>query len=193
VQTIVHLASAPGRTRETDVEGTRRLLAAAKTASVRHVLFVSINGADRVPLSYYRSKIAAEDVVKAGGLPYTIVRAAQFSSLVDTLLTVSSRLGPLIIDGSLVLQPVHVDDVADRIAELLAEGARSATVEFAGPEVLRLDEAARQWQAARGTRRPVWQLRFPGKLARAVRSGGLTTAATPTGTRRWQEYLAAKY
>jgi nucleoside-diphosphate-sugar epimerase len=50
VDAIVHLASSPTRTRATDVEGTRRLLAAAKTAGVRHVLFVSINGIDRIPL-----------------------------------------------------------------------------------------------------------------------------------------------
>jgi uncharacterized protein YbjT (DUF2867 family) len=193
VDAIVHLASSPGKTRQTDVEGTRRLLAAAKTAGVRHVLFMSIVGIERVPVSYYRMKIAAEGVVQAGGVPYTILRATQFPSLVDTLLTVSSKLGPVVVDKSLVVQPVHVDDVAERIADLLAGEARGETVEFGGPEVLRFDQAVRDWQAARGTRRPVWSLRLPGRIVRVVRDGGLTTTAKPAGTRTWQDYLAVRY
>lgn len=193
VDAIVHLASSPVKTRKTDVEGTRRLLAAARAADVRQVLFISINGIERVPLGYYRMKVAAEDVVKAGGVPYTILRATQFPSLIDTMLTVSSRLGPVIIDRSLVIQPVAVEDVAERIADLLAAGAHGATAELGGPEVLHLDQAAQQWLAARGSRRPVWSLRLPGRLARAVRDGGLTTTATPTGTRTWRDYLAATY
>jgi uncharacterized protein YbjT (DUF2867 family) len=193
VDAIVHLASARRKTRETDVDGTRRLLTAARAAGVRHVLFISINGIDRVALGYYRIKTATEGVVKASGVPYTILRAAQFPSLIDTVLTASSRLGPVVVDPGFLVQPVHVDDVADRIAELLAAGPSGTTVEFAGPEVLHLDEAARQWLAARGSRRPIWRIRFPGRTARAIRAGGQTTTATPTGTRTWRDYLAERY
>jgi uncharacterized protein YbjT (DUF2867 family) len=190
---IVHLASAAGKTRETDVEGTRRLLEAAKTAGVRQVLFISINGIDRIPVGYFAAKIATENVVRAGGVPFTILRAAQFPSLIETLLTATSKLGPVIVDRSFVLQPVHVDDVADRIADLLVAGPSGDFAEFAGPEVLALDELARQWLAARGRKRPVWSVRVPGKIARAVRDRGLTTDAQPTGNRTWRDYLLAKY
>jgi uncharacterized protein YbjT (DUF2867 family) len=193
VDAIVHLATSATKTRETDVEGTRRLLAAARTAGVLHVLYISINGVDRVPLGYYRAKIATENVVRAGGAPFTIMRAAQFPSLIDTILTAASRLGPVIVDRSFVLQPAHTDDVADRIADLLAAGPSGDVLEFAGPEVLSLDELARQWLAAQGRKRPVWSVRMPGKLARAVRAGGLTTDAQPRGTRTWQDYLLAKW
>jgi uncharacterized protein YbjT (DUF2867 family) len=192
VDAIVHLASLPFKSHETDVGGTGRLLMAAKDAGVRHVLLISINGVDRVPLGHYRTKIAAESVVRAGGVPFTILRPAQFPSLIDTLLTATSRLGPVIVDRSFVLQPVHVDDVADRIAGLLAAGPSGNAVEFAGPEVLSLDELARQWLSAQGRKRPVWSVRVPGKVARAVRGGGLTTNAQPRGTRTWQDYLLAK-
>jgi uncharacterized protein YbjT (DUF2867 family) len=193
---IVHLATAPGRarqTRETDVAGTRRLLTAAVAAGVRHVVYVSINGADRVPLGYYRVKLAAEAVVRASGVPFTILRAAQFPTLIDTVLTVSSRLGPLLLDPAFMLQPVHVDDVAERIAELLAEPAAGRTTEFAGPQALSLDELGRSWLAARHARRPVARITVPGRTARAVRAGGLTTEAVPAGSLTWQDYLAAKY
>jgi uncharacterized protein YbjT (DUF2867 family) len=193
VDAIVHLASAPRRTRETDVEGTRRLMAAARSAGVPHVLFVSIIGIDRVPLPYYRLKLEAEAVIRASGVPFTLLRAAQFPSLIDTLLTVSAKAGPLLIDRGLVVQPVAVEDVAERIAGLLAQGPTGGIVELAGPETLRLDELARAWLRARGSRRPVWPIRLPGGLGRAIRAGGLTTSAEPTGTRTWRDYLAAKY
>ena len=48
---IVHLASAGGRRAEaTDIQGTRRLFAAAAAAGVRHGLYVAIVGVDRVAL-----------------------------------------------------------------------------------------------------------------------------------------------
>ncbi|GLY99174.1 NAD(P)H-binding protein [Actinoplanes sp. NBRC 103695] len=117
---VVHLASSPTKTRSTDVEGTRRLAAAASEAGVRHFVYMSIIGIDRVPLPYYRMKLAAEEVVRESGVPFTLLRAAQFPTLIDSFLTASSRLGPLLIDRRLVFQPVAVEDVADRIATLVA-------------------------------------------------------------------------
>ena len=186
---VVHLASGSGKDRDTDIEGTRRLVAAA---GIRHLLYVSIVGIERVPISYYRTKLAAEGLVRAGAVPWTILRATQFPQLVDRLLTVSSKLGVLVEDRSLLVQPVHVEDVAGRIAELLAAGP-SGDTEFGGPQALRFEEVARQWQRARGSRRPVVPIRMPGRAGRELRAGALTTAAGPTGTHTWADYLAAKY
>ncbi|MGX6605453.1 SDR family oxidoreductase [Micromonosporaceae bacterium Da 78-11] len=211
VGAIVHLASSPGKTRQTDVEGTRRLLDAARTAGVRRVLYLSINGVDRVPLGYYRLKRATEEVVRASGVPFTILRAAQFPTLIDSMLGASSRFGPLLMDPGFVMQPVHIDDVADRIAGLLAEAATGQTSEFAGPQALSFDDLGRKWLAAQQPGRlgrRIWRFRIPGRLAGAVRcgavrcgavrcgavrAGALTTKALPTGSRTWQDYLTAKY
>jgi uncharacterized protein YbjT (DUF2867 family) len=188
---IVHLASSPGRAQQTDVEGTRRLLAAA--SDVSHVLYLSINGIDRVPYRYYRAKLDTEEVIKSSGRPYTILRAAQFHDFVDRILSATSTLGPVIVDPKWQLQSVAIEDVADRIADLIAVPAAGGTTEFAGPQVLTFDAMARDWVRARGSRRPIWGLRFPGRMAAAIRSGAQTTTATPTGTHSWRDYLAAKY
>jgi uncharacterized protein YbjT (DUF2867 family) len=190
---IVHLASSPGRPQQTDVEGTRRLVEAAGAAGVRHLLYVSVAGIDRVPFRYYRAKLDTEAVVRASGLPFTILRATQFHLFVEQILTVSSRLGPVITDPDLLIQPVAVEDVADRIAELLGAPATGATFDFGGPAVVRLGDLARAWLTARGSRRPIWGLRLPGHTARAIRAGGLTAPGAETGTRTWRDYLAAKY
>ena len=92
---IVHAASATGNPllgRSTDVGGTRRLLAAARVAGIRHVVFISIVGVDRVAYPYYRTKLAAEKVVRDGGVPWSILRATQFHGFDDYLLTGFARV-----------------------------------------------------------------------------------------------------
>ncbi|WP_438871477.1 SDR family oxidoreductase [Paractinoplanes lichenicola] len=154
---------------------------------------MSIIGVDRVPLRYYRAKLAAEEIVRRSGTPYTILRVSQFHPFAVGLLEKSARLGPLIIDPGFLAQPVDVADVADRIAGLLGEGPANGTLDFAGPQIMNLDEAATTWLAAKADHRRVVRLRAPGKVARAIRAGGLTTTATPTGSRTWEDYLAARY
>jgi uncharacterized protein YbjT (DUF2867 family) len=209
VDAIVHLASSPTKTRNTDVEGTRRLVVAAKSAGVRHILFVSIIGVDRVPLPYYQRKVEAEAVLRAGGVPFTILRAAQFPDLIDSMLTGLSKLGPVLIDRNMLAQPVAVEDVADRIAGLLAGPPAGdiagpsvggvagppggGIVELGGPRAERMETLAREWLRARGSKRPVWSIRIPGRFGREVRAGALTTTAVPAGTRTWRDYLEAKY
>jgi uncharacterized protein YbjT (DUF2867 family) len=193
VDAIVHLASSPTKTRNTDVDGTRRLVGAAEAAGVRHILFLSIIGIDRVPFPYYRLKVETEAVIRAGGVPFTILRAAQFPTLVDSMLSGLSRLGPVLIDRNMLCQPVAVEDVADRIAGLLAEPPAGGIVELGGPRAERLEALTREWLRARGLKRPIWSVRLPGRFGREVRAGALTTKALPTGTRTWRDYLEAKY
>ncbi len=193
VDAIVHLASSPTKTRKTDVEGTRRLVGAAAAAGVRHIMFISIIGVDRVPLSYYRRKVEAEAAIRAGGVPFTILRAAQFPTLVDSMFNGLSKLGPVLLDRNMLCQPVAVEDVADRIADLLAEPPTGGVVELGGPRAERMETLAREWLRARGSKRPIWSIRIPGRFGREVRGGALTTKALPAGTRTWRNYLEAKY
>ncbi|MGW4464503.1 SDR family oxidoreductase [Micromonospora sp. NPDC004704] len=194
VDAVVHLASATRSTSaRVDVAGTRRLVTDAAEAGVRHLLYVSIVGIDQVPLRYYRLKLAAEQVVAAGAVPWSILRATQFPQLLDQLLGGASRLGPVLGDRALLAQPVDPRDVAGRIADRLAAGPSRTIEEYGGPQVLRYDEAAAAWLTARGRRRPMLSIRFPGTFGRTVRAGALTTTATPTGTLTWADYLADTY
>src|SRR4051794_3290167 len=57
---------------------SHNLLAAEAVAGVAHHVTLSVVGADRFPDSgYLRAKVAQENAVKAGPVPYTIVRVAQ--------------------------------------------------------------------------------------------------------------------
>ncbi|MGW4498512.1 SDR family oxidoreductase [Micromonospora sp. NPDC004336] len=196
VDAVLHLASSPNRGRRThavDVLGTRRLVVAAGQAGVRHLVYVSIVGVDRVPIPYYRHKLAAEQVVAAGPVPWSVLRATQFPEFLDGMLRGASRLGPVLGDPAVLAQPVDPADVADRLVRRLAAGPLRGVEEYGGPEVLRFDAAVRAWNAARRSRRPLLPVRIPGRIGRALRSGGLVTEATPTGARTWADHLADTY
>lgn len=61
----------------------RNLFAAEKEAGVRHHVALSIVGVDEVPgYGYYEAKVAQENAVRGSGVPYSIVRAAQFFEFV---------------------------------------------------------------------------------------------------------------
>ena len=157
---------------------------------MRHLVYISIVGIDRVPWGYFRHKLAAERLVRDGDLPWSILRVTQFHQFADRALRAMSRLPALVGDAGILAQPVDPRDVADRIAGRIAAGPSMTIDEFGGPEVLHLDDAVAQWLNAHSKRRPVWHLRIPGQLGRAFRAGYLTTTARPAGQVTWRDYLA---
>src|SRR6266849_4530600 len=89
VDAIIHAASdaiSPRKYQATDVLGTRRLLAMAREAGIRHVVYISIVGMEGVSYPYYRSKLAAEAVIRENIVPWSIQRATQFHTLMEIFL-----------------------------------------------------------------------------------------------------------
>jgi len=186
VDVVVHLASSP----RGDVEATRRLVAASRGAGVGHLVYVSIVGCDRIPLGYYRAKAAAEDVVAGSGVSWTILRATQFHDLLDRIFGVAARTGVLPVLAGTSFQPIAVDDVAARLAELAAGAPAGLVDDLGGPEVAPMADLARTWLAATGRRRRVVPLRVPGGIARGYRSGAhLAPEHRSTGA-TFAQYLA---
>jgi uncharacterized protein YbjT (DUF2867 family) len=185
---VVHAASRPGH----DVAGTRRLVEAARAAGAQpHLVFVSIVGIERVPLGYYREKLAVEEVVTGSGLPWTIQRATQFHDLLDMLFSRLSRLPALPVLAGTAFQPVDVRDVAERLAVLAGAAPAGRAPDLGGPQVLPMAELARIWLTARGRRRPVLPLRLPGAVFRGYRAGGHLAPDHAEGRRTFADFLAA--
>ncbi|MGW7514407.1 SDR family oxidoreductase [Streptomyces sp. NPDC054796] len=131
------------------------LLTAAEAAGVGHAVVLSIVGADLVPdLAYYRAKVLQENVLKAGPVPYSIVRATQFFEFVDSVLSWTSDEHTVRLPATLV-QPMASADVARAVADVSAGAPLRGTRDVAGPEVFRLDELGRITLAAHGDRRAV--------------------------------------
>ncbi|MEV0129341.1 SDR family oxidoreductase [Dactylosporangium sp. NPDC050688] len=130
-------------------------LAAARDADVGHAVVLSIVGADRVPgVAHYRAKVLQEDLLKAGPVPYSIVRATQFFEFVDTVLSWTADEHTVRLPAT-PLQPVAAADVARAVADVSAGAPLGGTLDVAGPEVFPLDELGRITLAARGDERTV--------------------------------------
>jgi uncharacterized protein YbjT (DUF2867 family) len=119
------------------------LLAAEMAAGVGHHVALSVVGIDRLPESgYFRAKVAQEEVVKAGPVPYTILRATQFFEFIGRIAD-SSTDGETVRLPPALVQPEAADDVASALADVALGSPLYDTVELAGPEAFRLDELAR--------------------------------------------------
>ncbi|HVJ53954.1 MAG TPA: SDR family oxidoreductase [Aliidongia sp.] len=133
----------------------RNLLAAEAAAGVGHHVALSVIGTDRLPDSgYLRAKLAQEKLIKASGIPYTILRATQFFEFVGAIAQ-SGADGDVIRLSPALMQPIAADDVAAALADLVTGAPLNGTVEVAGPEPIPLDALARRFLAAKGDRRQV--------------------------------------
>ncbi|MEV6494918.1 SDR family oxidoreductase, partial [Actinoplanes sp. NPDC051633] len=131
------------------------LVAAAAGAGVRHAVVLSIVGADLVPeLDYYRAKVLQEDILKAGPVPYSVVRVTQFFEFIDAVLSWTSDEHTVRLPATEV-QPMSAADVAQAVAEVSMGAPLQGTRNYAGPEVFTLDELGRLTLEARGDHREV--------------------------------------
>jgi uncharacterized protein YbjT (DUF2867 family) len=116
---------------------------------VGHHVALSVVGADRLPDSgYMRAKVAQEAVIKAGAVPYTIVRATQFFEFIGRIADGSTD-GDTVCLSPALMQPVAADDVAAALADVAVGTPANGMVELAGPEALRLDQLARRVLSAK--------------------------------------------
>ena len=111
------------------------------------------------------AKLAQEEAVKSGPVPYTILRATE---LFEQIADVSTLRLP-----AALIQPVAAEDVASTLADLATGSPLNDTVELAGPEAFRLDELVRRvFEATRDPRQVTTvaamngQSRIPGDDAR---------------------------
>jgi uncharacterized protein YbjT (DUF2867 family) len=195
VDVVVHAASAAAessKVKAVDIEGTHRLLKAAAEAGVKHLLYVSIVGVDKIPYAYFKAKLAGEDAVQAGVVPWTILRATQFPELIDRVLRASR--GPFVfVPRAMSFQPVNSGDVAERLAELAVSAPARMLEDFGGPEVLTTRELAHAWLARRGLRKWIVEVPVPGPAGRGVRAGHQLCPEQRQGHRTWSAWVARSY
>jgi uncharacterized protein YbjT (DUF2867 family) len=133
----------------------RNLLAEEAVAGVRHHVALSVVGADRLPDSgYLRAKVAQEALIKASGIPFTILRSTQFFEFLDGIAHASTRNGEIRLSPAYV-QPVASEDVATLVARVATMPPMNGTIELAGPDRISLDDLVRRYLEAKRDPRPV--------------------------------------
>ncbi|MET9667557.1 SDR family oxidoreductase [Streptomyces sp. NPDC006475] len=188
VDIVLHLAGGP----KGDDVAARHLVRAASAAGVRHLVLISVIGADRVPLAWLRSKLAAEQAVAGSGIPWTTLRAAQFHDLALTMAEKMAKL-PVIPAPGMRLQPVDSREVAARLVELTLGAPAGLVPDLAGPQVYSMADLLGGYLRACGRRRPLLPVRIPGKAGRSYRAGeNLSLDGAVQGKRTWEEFLAER-
>lgn len=191
VDVVVHCASDPHAAQEVDVAGTARLIQAAEAIGNPHLVYVSIVGVDQIPLSYYRAKTDAENLVANSVLPWTIQRATQFHPFVADMVKRWSRAPILLTPSGFRFQPVDPAEVADRLCADVATGPAGRAPDVGGPEVRTFADLARTWMQIAGHRRPMVSVPVPGGLGRAFRSGANLCPNQAVDSQTWEQYLLA--
>src|SRR6185312_11927661 len=134
---------------------TRNLLQYASAAGVKHYVALSVVGTERIPGSpYLRAKNAQETLIKAGGIPYSIVHATQFFEFI-TRIADEATDGGVVRVPPVLIQPMAADDVAKAVGRIAVGAPVNGTVEVAGPQQFRFDELIRLGLGARHDPREV--------------------------------------
>ena len=197
VKIVLHCAG----TAKGDGQKARTLVAAAERAGVEHLVYVSVVGADRLPVvsradramfGYFAAKREAEEVIAGSGVPWTTLRATQFHDLVLVTLKAVARLPVLPVVSGFRFQPVDARDVADRLVELTLDKPAGLVQDIAGPRVYAMADLARDYLRATGKHRLILPVRAPGRAARAYRGGANLAPDGLLGTRTWEDFLAER-
>jgi uncharacterized protein YbjT (DUF2867 family) len=170
---------------------TRNLLAAEQAAGVGHHVALSVVGSDRMPDSgYMRAKVNQEGLIKAGKVPYSIVRATQFFEFLGGIAD-SGAEGDTVRLSTAPMQPMAADDVAAALANVAVAAPLNATVEVAGPEALSIAEFVGRFMAASGDKRKV--IADPKALyyGAAMGNSGIAPGANPRlGPTRFEDWFS---
>jgi len=197
IDVIIHAASdpiSPRKYQATDVLGTRRLLAMAREAGIRHVAYVSIVGMEGVAYPYYKSKLAAEAVMRENIVPWSILRATQFHTLMETFLDGMSRLPRLaLVPFTWQFQPVDTTEVAARLVEVATGEPAGMLPDFGGPEVRDFKSLATSWLTMRKLDKRLLNLWLPFKFSRQFAAGAVLVPDHRDGTITFEQYLARRY
>lgn len=193
---VIHAATGARQslTSRSDIKATRKLIETSKAAGIKHFVYVSIVGMEGVAYPYYRTKLKAESIVKGDPVPWSIIRATQFHELMETFLTVFSRVpGLTLIPFSWQFQPVNAREVAQRLVDVVLDQPRGMLPDFGGPEIKDFKTIAESWLKARRQHRRLVNFDVPFAFSKQWTEGRLLTPDHKDGKITFEQYLAEKY
>jgi NADH dehydrogenase len=162
-----------------NVHGTRNVIAEARRAAVRRLVFVSSLGAERGTSAYHRSKRAAEQLVEAMDADWVICRPGNVYGPGDEVVSLILRMVrtlpavPVIDDGRQSFQPIWAEDAGAALVRAVErEDLSRVVLELAGTETTCMSDLLDRFERLTG-RKPL-RVPLPGWLA----SAGVSLAAT---------------
>jgi uncharacterized protein YbjT (DUF2867 family) len=197
VEIVVHLAgSAKG-----DEGKAQHLVDAAVGSEVRHIVYISVVGADRIPIEsgldrtmfgYFAAKLEAERIIADSGVPWSTLRATQFHDAAFATVQVMARLPVIPVPAGFSFQPIDPAEVADRLVELALGSPSGLVPEMGGPRVYAMADLVRSYLRAAGKHRLIVPMPLPGHAAAAFRHGANLTPERRVGRRTWEDFLRVR-
>jgi uncharacterized protein YbjT (DUF2867 family) len=197
VEIVIHCAG----TAKGDEIKARQLVRAASAAGARHIVYISVVGADRIPMAgavdramfgYFGSKFAAERAIADSVIPWTTLRATQFFDLSLITAQAMAKLPVIPVPAGFRFQPIDADEVAARLVELALGAPAGLVPAIAGPRVYDMADLVRGYLRAAGKHRAIVRVPVPGKAAAAIRAGANLAPDRAAGQRTWEEFLAER-
>ena len=194
---VVHCA---GSAKGDEIKASNLVKASVKSG-VSHLVYISVVGADRVPIlsrvdramfGYFGSKFEAERLIRRSGVPWTTLRATQFDELTLTTVEQLSKLPIVPVPAGFQFQPIAGDEVAARLAELALGEPQGLVPEMGGPRAYPMTELIRGYLSARQMRRLLVPMPMPGQAAAAMRAGANLALDRAVGRRSWEDFLAER-
>ena len=144
------------------VANSGALFQAARRAGVRRIVHLSIaNPSVDSPLAYYRGKALVENALAQAGVPFAIVRPTWIFGgapeiLANNIAWILRRMPvfPIPGDGSYLVQPIHVDDLAQVCVEA-GQAEADLVIDAAGPEKISFEQLIKAVRKATGSRSPI--------------------------------------
>jgi uncharacterized protein YbjT (DUF2867 family) len=192
VDAVVHCATDPRKHRQVDREGTATLLEVAQRSGDPHLVYPGIVGSDVVPLGYYKSKIAAEEMIGGSARPHTILRATQFHTLIWTALNRMARFPLMVVPRDTRFQPIDHAVVARLLADAVESGPQGRMDDIGGPRAYEAKDLATSHRAATGHGKRMFQFNLPGIVGAALRAGGNLTPNRTSDGKTWNDFVAER-
>jgi uncharacterized protein YbjT (DUF2867 family) len=193
-QVVVDVANSPSWEDKPVLEffekSSTNMLAAEKASGVAHHVALSVVGTERLLDSgYFRAKMAQEKLIKAGGVPYTILRATQFFEFIGGIAQ-SGTDGQTVRLSSAHFQPIASDDVAAAVADVALSEPVNGMLEVAGPENVSMGELVQRYLTATNDPRKVVADADTPYFGMKIDDRSLTPGDNPRlGAMRFEEWL----
>jgi uncharacterized protein YbjT (DUF2867 family) len=201
VRAIIHCATDPKSAKHpesADVEGTRQLLEAASgvepvSGAAPHLIYPSIVGIDRSAYPYYQTKLAVEQLIARGPLPWTILRTTQFHSYVAWILQSfgADTRDEIVIPNGMRFQSVDAREVAAQLVSFVERGPAERAPDLGGPEILTLEEMAETYLRIRGRSATIRSTELD--LYRVFRSSVNLVPDRALGAVTWDSWLQRRF
>lgn len=171
---VVDVTSVPTLSARTSLRFFRRattnILAAAESLRTPHVVRLSIIGVDRNPHGFYAGQLAMERLYEASAVPHSVLRAAQFHEFAAQTLQ-RGAVGPMALAPRARVQPVAVQEVGERLVELVEGPPQGRAQDLAGPREESLAHMVRAYARRSGRRGPILPVELPTAMMRGMRRG----------------------